>query len=189
MRPLFLLALCVTVSAQQAVFHDIHINKKQGHRTGVAVVTVKGKTKIISKNALQAWPIMDAQNALVLVLAAKDKKDEYHLRFIEGATRKRRDLGLVPFATAELLEQKQGDGTWALVLSGNSGAIPVILVADTDGIHGRLEGASSAKLEPGILTYKDTRDGMDKRPQLSVLLGKELPGIYEAPSKVSGKPA
>ena len=102
--------------AQQVSFKDLHVEKKPGKQVGPAVVTVNGKPKHLATHALQAWTVMNGQNALVLVLHAKSKApDEYHLRFYDGQTRKYRDLGVVPFATAELIEAKQSDGSWAFV--------------------------------------------------------------------------
>src|SRR5581483_8388690 len=101
---------CLIASGQQAIFSDIHVDKKPGQQTGTAIVTIKGKAKQLTRHALEAWPVMDGQNALVIVSNInKDSPGEKRLRFYEGETRKFRDLGLVPFSSAELQQQKQSD--------------------------------------------------------------------------------
>ena len=93
-------------------FKDVHVDKKPGETTGRALVTINGKVRRIATNALQAWPIVNGQDALVLWLDSKaPAAHQYRLRFVEGATRKRRELGAVPFSAAKLIEQ-QHDGEW-----------------------------------------------------------------------------
>ena len=59
-------------AAQQIPFPDLRVVKKPGEQTGTALVTIKGKPKILARRAVQAWPIMDNENALVQV-ASRNK--------------------------------------------------------------------------------------------------------------------
>lgn len=132
----FFLGVCRFASGEQAIFSDIHVDKKPGQEIGSAVVTINGKLKQLTHHALNAWPIMDGQNALVLVPGTKNAPSEYHLRFYEGATRRFRDLGAVPLASPELLQRKQSNGDGSLYLPANGK--PVIVAAGLNGVHGLL---------------------------------------------------
>jgi hypothetical protein len=180
----FLFVVCFPAVAQEPILRDIHVDKKSGQLAGAALATVDGKVWRISQHAVQAWPVMEGQNALVLV----SEKGEYLLRFYEGATRKRRDLGAVPFASAELREWKQSDGSWAFVLSGSDGNEPLILVADVNGIHARLRGAIVSKLESETFLYKNSHTGEPRTIPLQALLATDLVGIYEAREAGAEKP-
>jgi hypothetical protein len=109
---------CASLFGQEAEFHTLRVDKKKGEPTGVALITINGKPKRISTGTFQAWPIMDEQNALVIVREPKNASGEYRLRYVEGESKKRRDLGPVPFIAAELTQHKQTDGSWIFVLSG-----------------------------------------------------------------------
>ncbi len=175
-----LVTACFSVIAQEHPFSDLRVKKKPGQQTGQALVTVGGKARRISQHALEAWPVMNGQNALILVLSSeKPHKGEYRLLFYEGEARKHRDLGSTPFTSAELLQQKQNNGEWAFVLNGRAGNRPDIIVADLDGIHGRIDAADSPKLEAAALRYKDIRTGQTKAIPLRSLLATDMTGIYE----------
>lgn len=179
---LMLLIAGLPTIAQQVSFKDLHVEKKPGKQVGPAVVTVNGKPKHLATHALQAWTVMNGQNALVLVLHAKSKApDEYHLRFYDGQTRKYRNLGVVPFATAELIEAKQSDGSWAFVLSGSSDGKPVIVVAGLNGVHGRLDGARSPKLEQDSLSFTGLSSQTQTLP-IEALLARDMTAIYQTQS-------
>ena len=121
---------------------------------------------------------MNGQSALVLWLDAKATADKYRLRFIEGATRKRRELGTVPFSSAKLTESEH-DGNWAFVLTGANGADSVLIVADTDGIHGEIQSATDPKIESGELGYRDSRSGESRTVVLDAILARDMRGIYK----------
>lgn len=55
---------------------------------------------------------------------------------------------------------READGTWAFVLSGATPEGPALIVADLDGIHGRLNASSSSK-------------------PLNALLASDMTGIYQ----------
>jgi hypothetical protein len=115
-RSVFVPALFVLVSplavAQVAAFRNLHVEKEPGERTGPAVISVNGKPKRLVQRALDAWPVMNGQNALVLVLhTRKNAPEEYHLRFYEGASRKYRDLGAIVFQSATFTEHELSDGS------------------------------------------------------------------------------
>jgi hypothetical protein len=54
---------------------------------------------------------MQEQNALLIVHEPKNPTGAYRLRYVEGESRKRRDLGPVPFTIAELSQHQQKDGS------------------------------------------------------------------------------
>ncbi len=165
--------------AQQPAFPGLRVQKKPGQNVGVAVVTIDRKQKRLAQHALEAWPIMDGQNALILVLNDKKKeRQEYHLRFYEGTTRKWRDLGLVPFSTAELKQARQSDGSWAFVLSGAAGGKPAIVVAGLNGVHGLLEGATAPAFHTDSLTFSGSVG--TKTLPIKSLLATDMTAIYEA---------
>lgn len=171
---------CLHAVAQTSLFRDLHVEKKPGQETGPAVVTVNGKTKRVVQHAVEAWPVMNGQNALILVRRkSKDQNGEYHLLFVDGTSRKRRDLGAVPFASAELKDLKLSDGTWAFLLNGNTAGGPALVVADTDGIHGRVSGATSVQAEANSVSYVDNRTGQTVNVSITALLGTDMGGIYE----------
>jgi hypothetical protein len=174
---LWLCALCLPLVAQEPSFKDVHIDKKPGQTTGRALVTIDGKVRRIATRALEAWPIMNGQNALILWLDPKAAADKYRLRFIEGATRKRRELGALPFSSAKLIEREH-DGNWVFVLAGTNGADPALIVADTDGIHGEIHSATDPKIESGTLSYRDPR-GETKTVTLDAILARDMRGIYK----------
>ena len=178
--------MCVPATAQQPPapkvqqppsFKDVHVDKKPGQSTGQALVTINGKVRRIATNALQAWPIVNAQDALVLWLDTKASPDQYRLRFVEGATRKRRELGAVPFSSAKLIEQ-QHDGHWMFAFAGKDSTSPVLIVADTEAIHGEIRGAADPTFESSALAYKDAASGESRRMPLDAILGADMRGIH-----------
>lgn len=175
----WLCALCVVAAAQQPPpsFKDVHVDKKPGQTTGHALVTINGKVRRIATNALQAWPIVNGQDALVLWLDNKAPAAQYRLRFVEGATRKRRELGAVPFSSAKLIEQ-QHNGDWVFALASQEATGPVLIVADTEAIHGEIRGATDPKFESGALAYKDAASGESKQVPLDAILGADMREIY-----------
>ena len=177
-----ILIACLHAAGQQVSFEDLHVEGKPGKLVGPAIVIVKGKPKRLATHALEAWNVMDGQNALVLVLHAKRKApDEYHLRFYDGQTRKYRDLGTVPFPSPELLEAKQSDGSSAFILSGSSDGKPVIIVAGLNGVHGRLDGTSWPKQEHDMLSFT-VQSGQTQTLPIKALLATDMTAIYQARS-------
>lgn len=180
------LTACLPVAGQTLPFQDLHVEKKPGKQTGAVVATVHGKVRRITKNAYQAWPVMKGQDALVLVAAPKASgPNHYLLRFYEGATWKRRDLGLVPFASAELSERVQGDGRSTFILSGQEAGEALIIVADADGIRGRLKGTVVPQPDSNTLSYRDSGGGETRTVPLRSLLGTDMAGIYETKQTVA----
>ncbi len=179
----FLLALicfgCLPAFAKESILSTLHVAKKPGAETGPAIVLVNDKPKHVSEHAFQAWPVMDGENALILALEPKNPTGEYRLRFIDGASRKRRDLGPVPFHSASLLEEKQSNGSWVFVLSSNTGASHSIVIADAKGITGRLEHATDPKLGPATLRYHDQQTNETKMATVASLLGRDMTAIYK----------
>ncbi len=172
-------AISSTVLAQKNQFPNLRVQKKPGQQTGTALVAVDGKAKTLTRHALEAWPIMDGQNALVLVLHKDKKLERYDLRVYEGATRKFRNLGAVPFSSAHFLERKQSDGSSAFVLSGTADGKPVVVIAGLNGVHGLLEGATSPKLEDDTLAFTGPM-GESKTLPIKTLLATDMTAIYHA---------
>ncbi|MBV9679097.1 MAG: LssY C-terminal domain-containing protein, partial [Acidobacteriaceae bacterium] len=180
-RTLFvlLLTICGPVFSQELPFVDIHVDKKPGQQTGPAVVLVNGKVRRILPRALQAWPVMDGRNALIIALAPKAKEGEYHLIYVDGATKKRRDLGVLPFASADLTAHKQSSGKSVFALSSTANGKPELVIADTNGIRGRLNGANAPQFGTDTLTFHSNQLGGTKTLPLNALLGQDMTAIYE----------
>ncbi len=115
----------------------------------------------------------------MLWLDNKASADRYRLRFVEGATRKRRELGAVPFSAAKLIEQ-QHDGDWVFAMAGQETTSPVLIVADTEAIHGEIRGAADPKFESDALAYKDAASGESKTVPLDAILAADMRGIYRS---------
>lgn len=172
-----LLCLSCLLFAADPNFSDLRVAKQNGSLTGPALVTVNGKTKRLAANALAVWPVMNGQNALVLVLQKnKNAPDSYRLRFYDGVSRKYRDLGVVPFTAASLAETKLSDGMQAFILSGAVAGRPIIAVAGPNGVHGLLEDASTPRIAGDNLTF--TRAGSSGTLPFAVLLATNMTGIY-----------
>ena len=188
-RTLFvlLLTICGPMFSQELPFVDIHVDKKPGQQTGPAVVLVNGKVRRILPHALQAWPVMDGRNALIIALAPKAKEGEYHLIYVDGATKKRRDLGVLPFASADLTAHKQSSGKSVFALSSTANGKPELVIADTNGIRGRLNGASAPEFGTDTLTFHSNQSSGTKTLLLNALLGQDMKAIYEVKTSDSGK--
>jgi len=177
----FLPALCIASEAQSPAFHNVHVELKPGEQSGDAVITLKDKSKRIVKHATRAWPVMKGENALIVMRAEKPEENgNYRLLFVEGQTRKRRDLGPIPFASGELKDVQLPDGDWAFVITGQSKAGSMLIVADTDAIHGRVPDASAARIvHPLTVRYIDGHTGRSVSVPLATLLGTDFVGIYQ----------
>lgn len=178
---LFLPALCLASEAQSPAFHNVRIEMKPGEQSGDAVVTAGGKSKRIVKHATRAWPVMKGENAVIIVRGEKPEENgKYRLLFVEGETRKRRDLGAIPFASGELKDVQLPNGDWAFLLTGQSDGGPMLIVADSDVIHGRVPGATAVQfIDPLTVRYTDSRAGSAVTIPIAVLLGTDLSGIYQ----------
>jgi hypothetical protein len=166
-------------SAQQLAFPELRVVKKPGEQTGSALVTIKGKPKILARHVVQAWPIMDGENAMVLVATRKKTGgDEYHLRFYEGLTRKYRDLGTMPYPATDLVQAKQSDDTWVFALSGTFLGKPTIALTGMNGINGMLRNASEPKLHDDSLTFLDA-NGNPKTLPIGPLIARDMTAVYE----------
>jgi hypothetical protein len=184
-----LIPLCwaSVAAAQQIAFPELRVVKKPGEQTGSALVTIKGKPKILARHAVEAWQIMDNENAMVLVATRKKNgDDEYHLRFYEGLTRKYRDLGTMPFAATELVQAKQSDDTWVFALTGTYLGKPTITLTGMNGINGMLRNASEPKLHDDSLTFLDA-NGNPKTLPVGPLIARDMTGIYEVTAPGSEK--
>jgi hypothetical protein len=136
---------------------------------------------------VEAWQIMDNENAMVLVATRKKNgDDEYHLRFYEGLTRKYRDLGTMPFAATELVQAKQSDDTWVFALTGTYLGKPTITLTGMNGINGMLRNASEPKLHDDSLTFLDA-NGNPKTLPVGPLIARDMTGIYEVTAPGSEK--
>ena len=166
-------------------FESLRVDKKPGQQTGTATVTMNGKLRQISRRAYQAWPVMEGSNALVLAAAHAGHRaaNRYELIFIEGESRKRRTLGTVPFAGAELTQIKQADGTWAFLLTGRADGNQTLIAADLDAVHGRLENLNSVQMLGDQVKYRNASNPAGKTISVSALLATDLTGIYQPQSR------
>lgn len=169
---------CVVTFAQQAPLKGIRVDKKPGAETGDAVITLDTKVKRIQSQAYQAWPIEKGKNALVLFEMGSGQECGPHIQYVEGETRKHRDLGAVPFSSAVLKETVAG--VPAFVLSGVAAGKPYIAVADSEHIHGRIEG-SFVRIQGTDLTYRRRDTGAEAVVPVGDLLAINLTGIYSLP--------
>ena len=172
--------MVVTASAGETAFPDLRVVKNPGAQTGVARTTIKGKSKVLCKRAVEAWQIMDGENALVAVLSPRKShgEEEYHLRFYVGATRKYRDLGIMHYAPAQLVQKKESDGNWVFAMSGRYLGKPTISLTGMNGINGELRNASEPQLHDDLLTFLDA-NGNPKTLPIGPLLARDMTGIYE----------
>src|SRR5262245_1018847 len=66
--------------AEKDPFPKLRVEKKPSEKTGTALVTINGKNKVLARRAIQAWPIMEGEKALVIV-AAQEKAYGTFLRY------------------------------------------------------------------------------------------------------------
>jgi hypothetical protein len=178
-------SIVCSMFALETSFPDLRVEKKPGARTGSARIMLKGKSKILARNALQAWQIMDGENALVLVAVNKHGVEKYRLHLYEGRTRRYRDLGVLPLFTVEnLVEAKQNDGSWAVALSGTLEGKPAIVISGLDGVQGLLPGAGSPKLQEDSMSFVDG-SGQARTIPVKALIGSDMTGIYERPASLA----
>ncbi|HKS74132.1 MAG TPA: hypothetical protein VJQ82_13105, partial [Terriglobales bacterium] len=181
------LSISTLAISQENLFPDLRVVKPPNQQSGTALVTIQGKDKVLAHHALEAWTIMDSQNALVLILADKKAKGrQFHLRFYEGTSRKYRDLGVIPLSAAELTQAKQSDGGWAFALSGTLHGKSTIVIAGLNGIHGLLEGGHAPKFDGDSMTYEGA-DGQVHSAPVKTLLASDMTAIYELKSEVEAK--
>jgi hypothetical protein len=165
----------------------ITIVRKDGHKDGVARMTVSGskaKPRSITKHAMQAWPVRDGQGALVLIV----EKKHYLLRYYDLDSGRRRNLGNVPFGHASLQETKAATEAWAFALTGTDPATgqPLTLVGSTDAMTGVLPGESSPTFVGDSLTGS-TPTGK-QTIKVASLLGTNLGDIYTPPQTSATSP-
>src|SRR6185437_5008432 len=151
----------------------ITIVRKDGHRDGVARMTVSGsksKPRSITKHAMQAWPVRDGQGALILVV----QKKQYLLRYYDLDSGRRRTLGAVPFSHGSLQETKLSHEGWAFALSGKdlSTGQPLTLVGSTDAMPGLLPRVTCTTFSAGSLTC--TTHAARQTVTVANLLGTDL---------------
>jgi opacity protein-like surface antigen len=170
----------------------ITIVRKDGHKDGVAKMTVSGskaKPRSITKHAMQAWPVRDGQGALVLVVQGKAAaKRHYLLRYYDLDSGRRRNLGAVPFDHASLQETKLSHRGWAFAITGTDLATghPLTLVGSTDAMTGVLPDESAPTFTGDSLTCT-TPEGKQSF-KVASLLGSSLGDIYTPPQTSSASP-
>ena len=173
--------------AQKDPFPNLRVAKNPNDKTGTAMVTIDGKNKVLARRAIQAWPIMDGENALVIVTVAKKPSGvQYMLRFYEGESRKYRDLGTMAFAAMTFAQAKQSDGQWVFVFTGTFLNKPTIVIAGENSIHGELRNASEPKLHEDSLTFLDA-NGNPKTLPVAPLIASDMTEIYEVPGADAAK--
>jgi len=92
---------------------QITIVRESGKEAGVAQMIVKSKAHKITANAVQAWPVLEGQAALILVVEQKrHSPKKYVLRYYDLDSGRRRILGTVPFKTGNVLESETKDAEW-----------------------------------------------------------------------------
>ncbi|HVO57479.1 MAG TPA: LssY C-terminal domain-containing protein [Dongiaceae bacterium] len=190
-RTVLAIVLCglatLPANAAEDAFPKLRVEKKASDAAGTAMVTIAGKNKVLARHATQAWTVMNGENALVSVAAAKKPKGtEYHLRFYEGATRKYRDLGTMPFPPEKLEQAQQSDGSWVFVLTGTFLGKPTIVLTGRHGVNGMLRNASEPKLHDDQITFLDA-NGNPKTLPVKPLVAADLTGIYLAPAQDAAK--
>ena len=184
---LLFLASCLCFSASLP-FRNIAVDKKGNDETGAAIVPGKnGRARRVTSHAYQVFAVENGQNALVLLEGPKFDRGTVHLLYVEGETNGRRDLGEVPFRSAKLIELKTPNGQPAYILSGSSADGPRFVVADVNGVHGRVEGTLAGKPTAEAISYQDSRSKQTKTVSLEALLASDLTSIYEV-STGQGKP-
>ncbi len=164
---------------QPAAFHHIRIVKKGRAGAGDAVVTVENKTWWIARNAYQVFPVMGGENGLILIRDLKLPVGQSQLFYVEGESRKRRELGVVPFREATLAEARLGDGRTVFVLDGRNGSKASIIVADLNTIHADLEDATDPHMTEQLLRYRLLGDTQTQSTPLATLIGDDFQGIYQ----------
>jgi len=191
----------VNLIAQQPAITRIVIEKKPGVADGEANATVEGtlvvkgkrtignKSGRIATHAVQAWPIMHGQAALLL-LSPEKKGQQYRVHYYELHSGKWRSLGQVPFAQATLAEAEVGSAPWAFAIGGISLGTSsdrkqqVIFAGDQQMIHAELKGASAPRFAGDSFFFQSA--GQEQQLKISDLLGQEAVGhIYAVPNTLS----
>jgi hypothetical protein len=175
--------------AAPAIPPQITIVRESGKEDGVAQMIVKGKAHKITANAVQAWPVLEGQAALILVVEQKrHSPKKYVLRYYDLDSGRRRALGTVPFKTGNVLESETKDAEWAFTLTGQDLTTnqSIIFVSDEEAIHGVLPDASSPTFSGDSLLFTE---GTQKRSvKTADLLGANLRGIYSPPQTSATAP-
>lgn len=174
-------------AADQDRFPNLRVDKKPNEKSGPALVTINGQNKVLARRAIQAWPIMNGENALVIVTAPKKPSGtQYRLRFYEGESRKYRDLGTMAFPANTFAQAQQTDGSWVFVFTGIYLDKPTIVIAGMHSIHGELRNASKPKLHEDSITFLDA-NGNPKTLPIAPLIAADMTEIYEVPEPDSAK--
>ena len=187
-----LLVLSSSLAAQptQAGPSAITIARKPGQEAGEAQMTVKGKVRKISRDAVAAFTVRGGEGALILGLQAGKggTGKDYVLRYYDLDSGRRRLLGSVPMNTGKLVETGAEGGAWAFALSGVDSHTqqPLILVGDDQALPGRLPGAREPSFGEGVLSYMAA--GEKREARLDVLLGTAKDKIYSPPQGTQAAP-
>lgn len=174
------LALAGNALAQQAgaQLAGIHVIRKRGSQTGPAVVSVRGKLRRVERDVYEAWPVNKGRNAVLIRRSVQRGTPKIVLQYMDGETRKRRDLGTVPFTSARLLEMSLENGRAVFLLSGQSGGRAYIVAANSDAVHGRLDGSLLTAAGQN-LSYR-IAEGREETVTLDALLASRLTAIYSS---------
>jgi hypothetical protein len=189
LSPAATLAATDTQTAAPAIPPQITIVRESGKEDGVAQMIVKGKAHKITANAIQAWPVLEGQAALILVVEQKKHSPKkYVLRYYDLDSGRRRALGKVPFKTGTVLESETKDAEWAFTLTGQDLTTnqSIIFVGDEEAIHGVLPGASSPTFSGDSLLF--TEGAQSRSVKTADLLGANLRGIYSPPQTSAAAP-
>jgi hypothetical protein len=189
LSPAATLAATDTQTAAPAIPPQITIVRESGKEDGIAQMIVKGKAHKITANAIQAWPVLEGQAALILVVEQKKHSPKkYVLRYYDLDSGRRRALGTVPFKTGNVLESETKDAEWAFTLTGQDLTTnqSIIFVGDEEAIHGVLPDASSPTFSGDSLLF--TKSTQTRSVKIADLLGVNLRGIYSPPQTSATTP-
>jgi hypothetical protein len=189
LSPAAILAATDAQTAAPAIPPQITIVRESGKEDGVAQMIVKGKAHKITANAIQAWPVLEGQAALILVVdQKKHSPKKYVLRYYDLDSGRRRALGTVPFKTGNVLESETKDSEWAFTLTGQDLTTnqSIIFIGDEEAIHGVLPGASSPTFSGDSLLF--TESTQTRSIKIADLLGANLRGIYSPPQTSATAP-
>jgi LssY C-terminus len=187
---LFSLATCLRAQQTNASQSPITIVRKPGQEAGQAQMTVNGKVRKISPQAVEAFTVRGGEGALVIVLepAKGGLPKRYVLRYYDLDSGRRRMLGTLPMSAAKLNETEARGEAWAFALSGTDlqTSQPTVVVGDDQAIPGRLPGASTPAFHEDFLSF--VADGQTREAKLDVLLGASKGDIYAPPQGTQQAP-
>ena len=162
---------------------EVRIVRKPGKTTGIAQVTLNGRTRNLSGKATAVWLVQAGAGALAILDrgGAKTPATPCLLRYFDLNQGKGRDLGRLPFCTGALHENGVEGAGWSFALTGNLPAGgSAILVGGTQAIPGYVANATLSSFDADGLHFR-TSAGEEKIARTDVLLGTSLDAIYTTP--------